>query len=201
MRSSALAEWAFALSVQFVGTNAQADDAPATDLPVVDEPAGATFSGSTATLLEWRNNNRNGDATDDNYADALVRTNLLLDAVDNRITVRINGAGFASRPTGVDRQNYLRLERVTLELFRNLGKIRTQLTVGDFYAQFGSGLALSLRRVDELGLDVAARGGRLDAFLWDDHLQVILLGGLTNSANIEATRLRFTEDPDDALGG
>jgi len=187
------------LSVLCLARPVHAEDTVVTDSSAIAAPS--TFSGSTTAVLEWRNDNRNGDRTDDNYGDMLVRTNLLQDGGDTRMTLRIDGAGFVSRPVDVDRRNYLRMERVTLEMSRTLGRVRTQLTLGDFYAQFGSGLALSLRRVDELGLDMATRGGRLDAFFGDDRLQVTVLGGLTNSANIEATRLRFTEDPEDTLGG
>lgn len=162
----------------------------------------AVFSGSTTAVLEWRDDNRNARDDDDDFGDGIMRTNLALDGGDTRLSMRVDGGAFVSRPPGGDRRDDLRIERVALELDRELlpsGALRTQLAVGDFYAHFGHGLALSLRRVDELGIDTALRGARADVLMWDDGLAVTLLAGVTNPVNIEATRLRFTEDPEDRL--
>lgn len=162
----------------------------------------AVFSGSTTAVLEWRDDNRNARDDDDDFGDGIMRTNLALDGGDTRASMRLDGGAFVSRPPGGDRRDDLRIERVALELDRELlpsGALRTQLAVGDFYAHFGHGLALSLRRVDELGIDTALRGARTDVLMLDDGLTVTLLAGVTNPVNIESTRLRFTEDAEDRL--
>jgi hypothetical protein len=103
----------------------------------------------------------------------------------------------------VDRRNDLRLERVTLDLERQnapLGHdIRCRASLGDFYAQLGRGLVLSLRRIDELGIDVALRGARGEVALADDQVLVTVLGGVTNPVNIERQYLVHLDDPGDRV--
>lgn len=164
----------------------------------------AAFSGSTTSIIEWRNDNRNGRADDDNFGVGILRTNMLLDGGDDRASLRFDGMGFVSEPSSPSRRDDLRVERATVELARDLdanARHRLQLTLGDHYAQLGSGLVLSLRRVDELGLDAALRGAHLDLGLFEDQLRLVLLGGLVNVVNVENTFLRFTEDPNDLVGG
>jgi len=72
-------------------------------------------------------------------------------------------------------------------------------TIGDFYATFGRGLALSVRKVDELGVDTTIRGARFHAALGTVELEA--LGGLVNPANLETSRELLIRDPDDALAG
>ncbi|MDD9940992.1 MAG: DUF6029 family protein [Myxococcales bacterium] len=162
----------------------------------------ALFSGSTTAVVEWRDDNRNGRDDDDNFGDAISRTDFSLDGGDTRVSMRIDGAAFVSPPPGGNRRNDLRIERVALELDRELitdGGLRAQLTLGDFYAQLGNGLALSVRRVDQLGIDIAVRGGRADLLLFDDAVTLSLLGGVTNPVNVEGIRLRYTDDPGDRM--
>ena len=162
-------------------------------------PAPVVTSGAASTLLEWRTNNRNGISTDDNYGDALVRSQVAVDAETVRVGLRFDSELFARKPLGIDRRNDLRIERVNLDLERTSGRHRVTANLGDFYAQFGRGLVLSLRRVDELGLDVALRGARTDVALADDKVVVTLLAGETNSVNVESQQLRYTTDPRDRL--
>lgn len=74
-----------------------------------------------------------------------------------------------------------------------------KLTFGDFYAQFGNGIALSLRKVDELGLETVLRGGRVDYVV--GMVTVTLLGGVTNINNLDPQDLYFVEDPLDRMAG
>jgi hypothetical protein len=188
-----------ALAIGLAAATARAQEAA----PEVEPPPAAVFSGSTTAVLEWRDDNRNARDDDDHFGDAITRTRLSLDGGDTRASMRIDGNAFASRPPGGERRDDARIERVALELDRELlpaGALRAQLTVGDFHAHFGHGLALSLRRVDELGIDTALRGMRADVLATDDMVTVTVLGGVTNPGNLEATRLRYTEDPNDRLG-
>ncbi len=165
----------------------------------------AAFSGSTSLLGEWHGDNRNDRPGDDDFGDAVMRTNLALDGGDTRFALRLDGEAFLRAPAMVTRRNDLRIERVSLDLDRTFApgghEIRTRIALGDFYAQLGHGLALSLRRVDELGLDVALRGARADVSLLQDRLTLTALGGVTNPVNIEAQELRSLDDPHDPLGG
>jgi hypothetical protein len=58
-----------------------------------------------------------------------------------------------------------------------------ELTAGDAYVQFGRGLILSVRKVDELGVDTTLRGGRL---VWQqDPVGVTLVAGIANPTRID----------------
>ncbi|MCC6644311.1 MAG: hypothetical protein IT374_01910 [Polyangiaceae bacterium] len=72
-----------------------------------------------------------------------------------------------------------------------------ELTVGDFYAQLGKGLVLSMRKVDELGTDTTVRGAKAE--LRPDvgagrKLSVLLLAGQSNPIRVdEVTGRRLTQ--------
>jgi hypothetical protein len=190
---------ALAAASHCVAAAASAQDAGSLAAEVAAPPA--AFSGISTLILEWRGDNRNADPSDDGFYDALWRTSLQLDGGDTRVSMRIDGEGFAGAPPEPERRDQLRLERVALELDRALGTTRLGATLGDFYAQLGHGLVLSLRRIDEIGLDVALRGARADLALFDDRLMLTALAGVTNPVNIEVQRLRHTEDARDPLAG
>lgn len=60
-----------------------------------------------------------------------------------------------------------------------------ELTLGDFYAQFGRGLVLSVRKLDELSSDITIRGARATSHLDvdDAKLKLTLLGGEMNPSD------------------
>jgi hypothetical protein len=61
------------------------------------------------------------------------------------------------------------------------------VTAGDYYAQLGKGLILSLRKVDELGVDTTIRGLKVGyKKSWKDFkLGAVALGGVTNPIRID----------------
>lgn len=58
-----------------------------------------------------------------------------------------------------------------------------EATAGDSYVQFGRGLVLSLRKVDELGIDTTLFGGRV-TFI-KDPFAVTVIAGLANPARVD----------------
>ena len=68
-------------------------------------------------------------------------------------------------------------------LFLMVTRPEFDLTLGDFYAAFGKGLALSLIQLDEVGQDTTVRGGKLDIHHGD--LGLTLLGGQTNTLDLD----------------
>lgn len=58
-----------------------------------------------------------------------------------------------------------------------------EATAGDAYVQFGRGLVLSLRKVDELGIDTTLFGGKV--VVSKDPFAVTLIGGQVNPARID----------------
>ena len=78
---------------------------------------------------------------------------------------------------------------------------RLHVTVGDFYATFGRGIALALAKVDDVGLDTGILGGRAD-YQVGDTLTVTVLGGVVNALNIDpVTHQVLEDDPLDRLAG
>lgn len=68
-----------------------------------------------------------------------------------------------------------------------------EATLGDFYAQFGRGMVLSVRKQDELSGDTTIRGFRLSGQTrWDKlRLRATALGGNMNPLRIDSTSGRF----------
>ncbi len=58
-----------------------------------------------------------------------------------------------------------------------------ELTVGDAYAQFGRGLTLSLRKIDELGIDTTLRGVKLA--VQRDPFALTAVAGLGNPSRVD----------------
>ena len=68
-----------------------------------------------------------------------------------------------------------------------------ELTVGDVYAEFGRGLVLSVRKLDELSSDTTLRGGRLSGNTRAGGLRLggTLVGGAANPLRIDETSGRY----------
>lgn len=87
-----------------------------------------------------------------------------------------------------------------------------EAVLGDFYVSFGRGLVLSIRKIDELGVDTTLRGGKL--VVHQGRLGATLVLGVTNMQNVdeatgrtvadyapENTFLRPVPAPRDFIGG
>ena len=68
-----------------------------------------------------------------------------------------------------------------------------EVTLGDSYAQFGRGLVLSLRKLDELASDNTVRGARVSARFrrGDSKLKLTALGGSLNPLRIDEASGRY----------
>jgi hypothetical protein len=73
------------------------------------------------------------------------------------------------------------------------------LTLGDYYVVFGRGLVLSLRKVDELGIDTTLLGGKL--VFHDENVAATLVAGATNIQNVDQSTGRIADDPYDLIAG
>ena len=89
------------------------------------------------------------------------------------------------------------------KIFARYRSKQLEVIVGDAYVQFGRGLVLSLRKVDELGIDNTARGAKVT---WtNDPFSVTLVGGILNPTRIDeatgrALILSRTVEPNAARG-
>lgn len=173
-------------------------------IPDVDEDEGPsiTFSATSTTVAQYRFQNFNRDTLDDDFLSLWERLELNLQVDDFRLNARVDGflPLFEDEcPDGRDPdtcfQSDLRLERVTAHY--DLGDLA--LDAGDSYAVLGRGIALSLRRVDLIGIDTALRGGQLAYDNGD--VFVKLLGGAVNPQNLDPQTLRIRHQPVDQLRG
>ncbi|HKY39932.1 MAG TPA: DUF6029 family protein [Polyangiaceae bacterium] len=71
--------------------------------------------------------------------------------------------------------------------------------LGDSYVSFGRGLALSIRKIDEFGVDTTLRGAKL--LLHRGALDGTLVVGASNIQNIDEATGRSTHDPNDLIVG
>lgn len=76
-----------------------------------------------------------------------------------------------------------------------------EVTAGDSYVQFGRGLVLSLRKVDELGVDTTLFGGKVT--FQRDPFGVSVVAGLANPARVDEPtgRALFPSRPVPSFGG
>ncbi len=76
-----------------------------------------------------------------------------------------------------------------------------EVTAGDSYVQFGRGLVLSMRKVDELGVDTTLFGGKVT--VQKDPFAVTLIAGIANPARVDepTARALFPSKPIPASPG
>jgi hypothetical protein len=92
-------------------------------------------------------------------------------------------------------QNPFYLEKISLEYSG-----RTfEATLGDFYVSFGRGIVLSIRKLDELGIDTTLRGAKL--VYHQDNVSATLVAGFTNIQNVDEATGRYADDPSDFIAG
>ncbi len=158
-----------------------------------------TVVRATNTLTTgFRIDNENDSETDDEYRSYLNRLNLV--ASENGLSTNLRVDAMYFDNTHVDVEDAFvddaRIERATVGYQLGDWKLRA----GDFYQKLGRGVALMLRKVDEVGLDLALRGGQLE-YVRRNVLKAGVFGGRTNSSNIDAVKQHFLADPEDILGG
>ena len=76
---------------------------------------------------------------------------------------------------------------------------KLQLRLGDFYHSLGRGLTFSARKLDEVGIDTAIRGGRGSGRIGPVKIQAF--GGVANPKNVDIDVAGFREDTHDQLAG
>jgi Family of unknown function (DUF6029) len=69
------------------------------------------------------------------------------------------------------------------KLWLNYSAPGLEVTVGDAYAQFGRGLTLSMRKIDELGIDTTVRGIKVQA--QQDPFAVTAIAGFGNPSRVD----------------
>ncbi len=172
-----------------------------TSLPFVSHAQSLRLTNTT--LLEYRGDNQNGIETDDDYGVGLNKLYLDGHLDETSAHLQLDGVFFSREPDlallGPARPSAYTSE-VRLERFRlqhDVGQF--SLIAGDSYLQLGRGIALSLRKVDELGLDQTLQGGNVR---WDGAFATLqAFAGRVNIANLDGVTQKHLEDPYDLLGG
>lgn len=138
--------------------------------------------------------NKNGVSDDDHYGAFIDRFNLQIVHGPFEATGRVDAVGFIAAPTA-EYHNDGRWERLTLRYTSD----DWTLTGGDFFRQVGRGIILSIRKVDEAGLDLSIRGGQAE-YRGNTH-RFSLFGGVVNAANLDSVSQKFLSDPNDIVAG
>lgn len=128
----------------------------------------------------------------ENVFDLRNRLNLRLRAGWLSAGLRLDAAWFPDPPSG-QYQNDLRIE----ELFLTARKGGYTLTVGDDYVALGRGMALALRKVDEVGYDVTLRGAH--AGFRSSKFAARVDAGVTNVVNVDSVEEKRVPDPHDLV--
>lgn len=167
--------------------------------PAVSLARGGGVRLTDSLTMEYRTDNENGQTDDDDYGVIINRLNIQASADQLATFARVDVMKFFDTPPipegSASFEDDARLERLRAQY--TLGNWK--LTAGDFYQQLGRGIMLSLRKVDELGLDLAIRGGR--ATYSGDHFDISGFVGRVNPAQLDVVSQRFVEDADDILSG
>lgn len=176
--------------------------APATALDVDIPLIGTTgFDITESLLIRWLDDNYDRNDRDDEVLGILNKTNLIITAGPATLGVRVDAALFFNEAEcGGGAESALCFFHDFVRPEKTWGSWDfgvASLTAGDFYASFGRGLTLSVRKIDELGIDTTIRGGRVTVSTGP--LAAQLLAGATNVQNVDNTSQQFIEDPDDVL--
>jgi hypothetical protein len=151
-------------------------------------------SVTNTAVGEYRTDNQNGNPDDDNYGAFIDRFNINGGFGDVSASARLDAERFLEPPSE-DFENQFRLERLNAKYNFN----DWVFEAGDFYNQYGQGLVLSVRKLDEAGIDIAIRGGHL-RYEGSTHT-VDVFAGVANSANMDSISQHAVEDKMDILTG
>jgi hypothetical protein len=180
------------------------EDGIAFNLPLFGE---STFSLVNTTITELRSNDfEDGQfMRDDSLAWTLIeRMQLILQGETLRAEVRIDafvpfvGPSDCSSAAAIlcDLSWDLRPERMNI-LWTPTSAWSVQL--GDAHAVLARGISVSMRKLDQLGIDTTVRGGYVQ---YDqDHFYFRALGGVSNPQNLDPLTLEINQDPVDVLAG
>jgi hypothetical protein len=113
--------------------------------------------------------------------------------------IRLDAALFPNPPLLGDGSTLYKNDLRVEELFVNYKWGKLKLTLGDDYVALGRGMALSLRKVDDLGFAMSLRGLHLQ---WrNKRLKLRVTSGYTNVVNVDGVEEKLIPDPHDFIVG
>jgi len=169
------------------------------------QPARAVEWGSwrvdvtNSLAVEAHLDNADGTAGNDDFQ--MIREKLTLAVLKDiyRLEGRFEGVKFLSLP-GSGRapapfEDVVEPEKLTFEA-RARG---TRVWLGDAYQVLGRGFLLSLKKMDELGLDTTLRGAKAE--YRDRQVSITGFGGFVNVVNLDTSTWKRVSDPNDLVTG
>lgn len=147
------------------------------------------------------------DPSGSNYVDWINKLQMDVSWGNLIAMMRVDSGLFINAPVAADGNTRLETllanryqDRVDFEkVFVSYSHRYFDVTLGDTYATYGRGLVLSLRKVDEFGIDTTVRGVSATGHVAG--LTVNALGGWANIINVDPASGRRAEDPGDAIIG
>jgi hypothetical protein len=183
--------WAFAAAALLV-----APDAGAVDLPSIGGSP-TKLDITETSIVSQRFVAREGELpADQGYFAWLNRLNLVFSWRKLTVGARIDSSMYALRPEDrdfddpqlarnavVDGSTRYRDAIYPAKLWIQYKTRGLEATLGDSYVQFGRGLVLSVRKVDELGIDTTLLGGKV--VVQEDPFSLTLVAGQANPARVD----------------
>ncbi len=157
------------------------------------DPIVFELTESFAFDWHWELDDAQLDPSDrQDVVDLRNRLNLRLRTGEWTFGLRIDAAWFPNPPSSQYGSD-IRPE----EMFVTYRDDTWTVTAGDDYLTIGRGLALSLRKFDEVGFATNLRGAH--ARYRQDHLQFRLGAGFTNVVNVDSVEEKLVPDPNDLI--
>ena len=151
-------------------------------------------------IADARDDNKNGALNDDNYQLVVNRLSMGGQYQGYMFDCRLDTMYFHDEPTTDFKTILVRPERASISKRFRLSKgYRLFMQAGDFYQQLGKGQLLALRKVDELGVDISLRGGKIAMRGKDFNLQ--MFGGVSNVVNVDMVSMHYVADQNDVIMG
>lgn len=186
----------WAVSAAVLVTALAPSRARAVDLPKLDDSP-VTLDVTETAIVAQRFKARDGEIENDQgYFAFLNRLNAVLGWRKFTLGARLDSSFYAFRPedrsfdnpqiernTRIDGSSRYRDAIYPAKVFATYKTEGLEVTVGDAYVQFGRGLVLSMRKVDELGIDTTVLGAKIVAN--KDIFGFTLIGGLANPARVD----------------
>lgn len=145
-----------------------------------------------------------GETKKDTYDffDIKNRFNLSADSAWLSLGARLDSAHFFGPESGEARKHFddtytndLTLEKVFMRVRRR----GLTIEIGDVYGCLGKGMALCVKKLDELSIDTTLRGAK--AVYQEGMVGVTAMGGLSNIVNVGDKLEERLDDPDDLVVG
>jgi hypothetical protein len=151
--------------------------------------------GESAARIDVTSTTQGGWHTDgDTYGDIFERLNIATGTDAWTLAARFDTATFISPRSDRVRDRY-QVEKVWV----GWAGRSIEAIAGDSYVSLGRGLALSLRKVDELGVDTTLRGGKL--LVHEGPFDGTLAAGVANINNLDEATGKSVDDTGDLIGG